>query len=80
MIAAIGCASDPLTVRAPAPTIDVATVEASPINVLSAVMRVRARDADSVAVRFHNVGSTDGDSVTPAVAVFGGGDVVVPVL
>lgn len=78
----VGCAGDPLNATpSPPPTIEQGTVEASPVNVLSAVVRVRVRDADSVAVRFHSADVTTGDSATPAVAVpDGAGVIVVPIL
>jgi len=55
-----------------APTIDAASVAANSDNALSAVVSVRVRRADSVAVRFHlsDVASA-GDSITPAVQIAG---------
>jgi hypothetical protein len=63
-----------------APAIGGASAAANPHNVLSAVVTVRVRGADSVAVRFRvaDLASTV-DSVTPAVGV-AGDSAVVPVL
>jgi hypothetical protein len=67
LLAAAGCASDGIgPVVEPAPVIDASTVAANPHNVLSAVVTVRARGADSVAVRFGVAGEVLA-SVTPAV-------------
>lgn len=62
--------------RFPAPEIDEAAAVVSPHNVISAVVSMRVRDADSVAVRLHPM--TD-DSITPAVLPVGDA-VSVPVL
>ena len=79
--AAVGCAADPVSALFPSPAFDAVVVEASSVNVLSAVVRVSVRDADSVAVHFHSGDAAAGDSTTPAVVVpDGGGVVVVPVL
>jgi len=62
------------------PAITSASVAPNPTNVLSAVVLVRARDADSIAVRFSLPG--DGgttDSLTPAVLA-AGDSALVPVL
>lgn len=59
------------------PAIDAASVAANPTNVLSAVVSVRSRNADSVAVRFHLAGAVAvADSVTPAVPAAAGTDAV----
>ena len=64
------CGSEPGSVTGPPPRpiIDAATIGANPHNVLSALVAVRVRHADSVAARFHlNGAAAEGDSVTPAV-------------
>src|SRR5688572_20669667 len=62
------------------PTITSASVAPNPTNVLSAVVSVRVRDADSVAVRFSFPGNASPvDSLTPAVSV-AGDSALVPVL
>jgi len=54
------------------PVIISATVAPNPTNVLSAVMSVRVRDADSIVVRFSLRGIVSPtDSLTPAVSVTG---------
>ena len=54
------------------PAITGASVAANPTNVLSAVMSVRVRDADSIVVRFSLSGTmSPTDSLTPAVSVTG---------
>ena len=60
----------------PAPVIDEAVAVASPHNVLGAVVSVRVRNADSVAVRLH---PTADDSITPAMTLVGGA-ATIPVL
>jgi hypothetical protein len=72
------CSADPGgTVQPPLPAIDAVTVTANPNNSLSAVVTVRARLADSVAV-LYGAGPTL-DSITAAV-VAAGQSAVVPVL
>lgn len=63
-----------------APTISAASVAANSHNVLSAIVSVHVRNADSVAVRFHlsDVPAAD-DSVTPAVQTLGD-SAAIPVL
>ena len=62
------------------PAITGASVTPNPANVLSAVVTVRVRDADSVAVRLSLVGTgAPADSLTPARSV-AGESAVVPVL
>jgi hypothetical protein len=64
--ALVGCLDAPVGVaRPPAPVIDAAVVVTNPHNVLSAVVSVRVRNADSVSVRIQ---SATGDEVTPATA------------
>lgn len=63
------CVGEPAAPLLPvAPLIDATAVLSNSSNVLSAIVSVRARNADSVAVRFTliNAASTD-DSITPAV-------------
>jgi hypothetical protein len=73
-----GCMSEPAGIERSAPDIEVAAVEANPHNVLSAIVRVRVRHADHVAVRFGLAGSTE-DSLTPAVPL-ASDSVSIPVL
>ena len=75
------CSTEPSGMGAPiVPAIDAATVAANPTNVLSAVVSVSARNADSVVVRFHLAGTAvTADSASAAVAM-SGGSVDVPVL
>lgn len=64
-----GCLDAPVGIAPPpAPVID-AVAAASPHNVLSAVVTVTARNADSVAVQMH---PTVDDSITPAMPLVGG--------
>ena len=64
-----GCLDAPVGIAPPpAPVID-AVAAASPHNVLSAVVTVTARKADSVAVQMH---TTVDDSITPAMPLVGG--------
>ena len=64
-----GCLDGPVGVtRHPAPIIDAADVIANAHNVLSAVVSVRVRNADSVAVRLHPRAD---DSITPAMVPVG---------
>lgn len=64
-----GCLDAPVGIAPPpAPVIDAAVVAASPHNVLSAVVTVTARNADSVAVRLH---PTVDDSITSAMPLVG---------
>jgi len=75
----LACSPEPLLLEAPAPPVIVQTSAAvNPGNVLSFVVTVDVRDADSVAARFHLSGEA-GDSVTPAVAVRGD-SALIPVL
>jgi hypothetical protein len=61
-------------------TIDAVSVESNPHNTISALVYVRVRHADSVAVRFRlDDWDTFVDSVTPAVVVLGD-SAVIPVL
>src|SRR2546423_8784193 len=53
-LALASCAVEPS--GPPAPRIEAATAVANPNNVLSAIVTVRAHDADSVAVRFQLIG------------------------
>jgi hypothetical protein len=62
-----------------APAIDAAAVTVNPYNALSAVVSVRVRGADSVAVRFRLADAAAGDSLTAAVAP-AGDSATVPVL
>jgi len=75
------CAVDRPTAtgRSPAPSIDAVSVAANPNNVLSAVVTVAARDADSVVVRFLRAGTPAFESVSAAV-VGTDGTASVPVL
>ncbi|HSJ15770.1 MAG TPA: arylsulfotransferase family protein [Longimicrobiales bacterium] len=67
LLSAAGCASDGIgPAIAPVPVIEQSAVAANPHNVLSAVVVVRAQDADSVAVRFGIAGQPL-TSATPAV-------------
>lgn len=62
------------------PVIEAASVAASPHNVMSAVVTIRAPDADSVAVRFKAASAAaEAEYATPAVR-WEGGDALVPVL
>ncbi len=73
---------DELAPHGPAPTasIEMASAQANAMNVLSAFVSVRVRDADSVAVRFHLMGAPPGsDSITPAVVPVGD-SATIPVL
>jgi hypothetical protein len=64
-----GCLDGPVGILPPpAPVIDMAAVAPNPNNVLSAVVSVRVRNADSVFVWLH---PTADDSVTPATAPVG---------
>jgi arylsulfotransferase ASST len=73
----IACSGDPLGLRPPylrppaAPAIDAAAVAPNPQNVLSAVVALRARRADSALVRFRLAADlpSAADSATPAVSV-----------
>ena len=70
----LGCdaASAPRT----PPAIRIEAIDASPENVISALVSVVSSDADSVAVRFRAAGSA-GDSTTPAVIAAGANRVLV---
>ncbi|MDQ3949439.1 MAG: arylsulfotransferase family protein, partial [Gemmatimonadota bacterium] len=76
-----GCLSEPAGVDPPLPpVIDAASVRSGPHNVLSAVVSVHVRHADSVTVRFRLDESTTGDgSETPAVLI-GESSATIPVL
>lgn len=64
-----GCLDAPVGIAPPPPpVIDAAVVAANPQNVLSAVVTVTARNADSVAVQLH---PTVDDSITPAMPLVG---------
>ena len=63
----------------PSPVVTSAIVAPGAHNSLSATVKLRLRDADSVAVRFHLAGAQDTDSATPAFVV-SGDSAVVPVL
>jgi hypothetical protein len=68
-VALAGCLDGPVGMtRFPAPVIDDAAVVVSPHNVISAVVSVRVRNADSVAVRLHPMAD---DSITPAMVPVG---------
>jgi len=75
---AVGCASEPLGVRPFPPVIDAAAVVPNPDNALSAVVSVRVRHADSVAV-FYGLQGSALDSATPAVTPVGD-QALIPVL
>ena len=69
---ALGCRDDSLGVGGPAPTLDAVSVAANPHNVLSAVLAVRVRGADSVAAHVRAPDDpTVADAATPAVLVAG---------
>ena len=69
-LALAGCLDAPAgVVPPPAPVIEAAAAATNPQNVLSAIVTVRVRNADSVAVRVH---PTADDSVTPRVALSDG--------
>jgi hypothetical protein len=63
----VGCAHEPTAVPLP-PAIDAAAAVHNEHNVLSGILAVHARHADSVAVRYR-VDGTSTDSVTPAALV-----------
>src|SRR6267142_717677 len=65
------CSNEPAGPVSPvAPTISAISVAGNSDNALSAIVSVRVRDADSVAVRFYlDDVPPKGDSVTPAVRV-----------
>ena len=70
----IACSGDPSGLRPPyAPAIEAASVAPNPQNVLSAVVTLRARRADSAVVRFRLADDlpSAADSVTPAVPLAG---------
>ena len=76
MLLLAGCATEP---GPEPPAIDQADATHASVNVLSAVVTVRARFADSVFVRFGTVGAGVLDSVSPAVRVTDG-SATIPVL
>lgn len=65
---AVACDRPVGLTRGPAPIIDAASATANPHNVLSALVAVRVRNADSVAVRLHPAAD---DSITPAMVPVG---------
>ena len=75
----LACSGDPLGLRPPyghppaAPAIDAAAVAPNPQNVLSAVVRLRVRRADSALIRFRLAEDLPSatDSATPAVSMAG---------
>jgi hypothetical protein len=73
------CASEPAAPSREPPRINAASVTGNSENVLSAVVSVRVRNADSVAVRFHRTNASLGDAITPAVLV-AGDSALIPVL
>jgi len=75
------CVNEPAAPLLPVtPTVSATSVAENPNNVLSAIVSVRVRNADSVAVRFHLRGvPSEGDSVTPSVQTLGD-SATVPVL
>jgi hypothetical protein len=77
----VACISEPTDFGSSIPAIiDAVSVESNPHNAISAIVYIRVRHADSVAVRFRPVdGGTSVDSVTPAVPVLGD-SAVIPVL
>ena len=76
----LGCRGDAVGVGGPAPVIDAVSVAANPHNVLSAVLTVRVRGADSVAAHVRAAdGPTATDAAVPAVPV-AGDSALVPVL
>lgn len=77
MISLAGCLDAPAGIASPpAPVIDVASAVTNPQNVLSAIVTVRVRNADSVFVRLDPAAD---DSVTPSVALADGA-ATIPVL
>lgn len=75
----LGCSSEPLPVETPAlPVILQTSAVVNGGNVLSFLVTVEVREADSVAARFHLSGE-DGDSVTPAAEVLGD-SALIPIL
>jgi hypothetical protein len=80
LLAGCGDGTAPEDATAPLPVIETASVEANRNNALSAVVAVRAREADSVSVRFRlATASAAIESATPAVAMQDG-EAAVPVL
>ncbi|MDF2772564.1 MAG: hypothetical protein K0S86_2058, partial [Geminicoccaceae bacterium] len=73
------CSNEPSAPAGNAAEIIDASVVPGPHNVLSAVVHVRVRGADEVAVVYAVDGATTGDSITPGVRVTGD-SAVVPVL
>ena len=70
--AVLGACAEPTGARILPPTIDAEAVAPNAHNVLSALVSVRVRSADSVAVRFRIAGGTTAwDSVTPPVPAVG---------
>ena len=64
----VACTNEPAGLASRPPAIDASSVVKNSDNALSAIVSVRLRNADSVAVRFH-FSNTLGDSVTPTVRV-----------
>lgn len=76
----VACSAEPPGVSPPImPVIETSSVEANAGNVISALVSVRAGQADSVAVRFHVAGLAGADSLTAAVTPTAGA-ASVPVL
>jgi hypothetical protein len=79
-ISIVACRTDTLGPSSTPPVFAAVSVAANPLNALSAVVTVRVRDADSVAVRFRLADTpVTRDSSTAAVTVTGD-EVIVPVL
>jgi hypothetical protein len=72
---------DPVVAPPLAPVIEAASIAPNPHNVLSAIVAVRVRGADSVSVRFRPVQSNEAspDGTTPSVSL-PSGEAAVPVL
>jgi Arylsulfotransferase (ASST) len=66
----VACQNEPAAPLREPPAINATSVMKNPDNALSAVVSVRVRNADSVAIRFHLASNpSPSDSVTPAVPV-----------
>jgi hypothetical protein len=76
--AVVGCTHEPSAPPPLAPSINASSAVANTDNVLSAVVTIHARNADSIAVRFHS-GAVVVDDVTAAVQMHGD-SAIVPVL
>ena len=80
-VAVLGaCTKDSMEPRTPAPVIDAALVAPNAHNVLSAVVTVQVRNADSVSVRYRPFGAPLAEEVTTPLVALAGGTAVVPVL